>query len=194
MAENNIAGFKKLMRYAQNLAEYEQGIAEGIIDENVFVIVLDEKVAKFKGQTFDWNTLDISSLATKEELTNLQNEIIANEEVVAAAFNEVNERLDEIGENIAGEAVTKEEFSEAIEGINGSLEGKADASAINDLQTSINGINESLSGYVTSDTLSNEITNIQNEIIANEEVHAAALTDLDARINNIITRLNNAGL
>lgn len=55
MAENNIAGFKKLMRYAQNLAEYEQGIAEGIIDENVFVIVLDEKVAKFKGQTFDWS-------------------------------------------------------------------------------------------------------------------------------------------
>lgn len=55
MAENNIAGFKKLMRYAQNLAEYEQGIAEGIIDENVFVIVLKEKVAKFKGQTFDWS-------------------------------------------------------------------------------------------------------------------------------------------
>lgn len=43
------------MRYARNLAEYEQGIAEGIIDENVFVIVLDEKVAKFKGQTFDWS-------------------------------------------------------------------------------------------------------------------------------------------
>ena len=48
-------GFRKLMRYAQNLAEYEQGIAEGIIDENVFVIVLDEKVAKFRGQTFDWS-------------------------------------------------------------------------------------------------------------------------------------------
>ena len=43
------------MRYAQNLAEYEQGIAEGIIDDNVFVIVLEEKVAKFKGKTFDWN-------------------------------------------------------------------------------------------------------------------------------------------
>ena len=43
------------MRYAQDLAEYEQGIADGIIDENVFVIVLNEKVAKFKGQTFDWS-------------------------------------------------------------------------------------------------------------------------------------------
>ena len=43
------------MRYATNLAEYERGIAEGIIDENVFVIVLAEKVAKFKGQTFDWS-------------------------------------------------------------------------------------------------------------------------------------------
>ena len=56
MADNNLqASFRKLMRYAQNLAEYEQGIAEGIIDENVFVIVLEEKVAKFRGQTFDWS-------------------------------------------------------------------------------------------------------------------------------------------
>ena len=56
MADNNLqASFKKLMRYAQNLAEYEKGIADGIIDENVFVIVLEEKVAKFKGQTFDWS-------------------------------------------------------------------------------------------------------------------------------------------
>lgn len=43
------------MRYAQNLAEYNKAIEDGIIDENVFVIVLDEKVAKFKGQTFDWS-------------------------------------------------------------------------------------------------------------------------------------------
>ena len=60
MAENNMAGFGRLMRYAANLAEYERGIAEGIIDENVFVIVLAEKVAKFKGQTFDWSVSAIT--------------------------------------------------------------------------------------------------------------------------------------
>lgn len=39
--------------------------------------------------------VDTSNLATKEEVTNLQNEVIANEEVVAAAFNEINERINE---------------------------------------------------------------------------------------------------
>lgn len=93
MADNNLqASFRKLMRYAQNLAEYEQGIAEGIIDENVFVIVLAEKVAKFKGQTFDWSEsveVDLSSLATKDEL-------IEVEEVAAAAFNDLKGIIDNI--------------------------------------------------------------------------------------------------
>ena len=39
-----------------------------------------------------------------------------------------------------------------------------------------------------------DITNLTNENITNEEVHAAALVDLDARIRDIETRLNNAGL
>lgn len=56
MAENNNtpAGFKKLMRYAENLAEYEKGKSEGIIDDNVFVIVLEEQLFKFKGKTGHW--------------------------------------------------------------------------------------------------------------------------------------------
>ena len=84
------------MRYAENLAEYEKGKSEGIIDENVFVIVLKEKVAKFKGQTFDWSgggaDIDLSTLATKEELTNLTNEMVANEEIVASSLNDLEER------------------------------------------------------------------------------------------------------
>lgn len=50
------------MRYANNLSEYERAIQEGTIDENVFVIVLEEKVAKFKGKTFDWSGGDTDSL------------------------------------------------------------------------------------------------------------------------------------
>lgn len=34
----------------------------------------------------------------------------------------------------------------------------------------------------------------KEEVIANEEVHASALVDLDARIRDIVARLNNAGL
>ena len=50
------------MRYSRNLAEYNKAIEDGIIDENVFVIVLEEKVAKFKGETFDWSGGDTDSL------------------------------------------------------------------------------------------------------------------------------------
>ena len=143
MAENNIAGFKKLIRYAQNLAEYEQGIAEGIIDENVFVIVLDEKVAKFKGQTFDWSggggSIDLSTLATKEEVQNLTNEMIANEEVHAAALNDLNDRINEISENVSGAAATKEELEAAINGVVDTIleNEEVAAAAFNDLNESI---------------------------------------------------------
>ena len=70
MADILQEGFRKLMRYAQNLAEYNKAIEDGIIDENVFVIVLEEKVAKFKGHTFEWNENVRALLAVpREELT-----------------------------------------------------------------------------------------------------------------------------
>lgn len=43
------------MRYCDTLAEYEKAKADGIVTDDVLVIVLEEKVAKFKGKTFDWS-------------------------------------------------------------------------------------------------------------------------------------------
>lgn len=40
---------------------------------------------------------DIADLATKDDITNLTNEIITNEEVHAAALNDLNERINNIG-------------------------------------------------------------------------------------------------
>ena len=178
MAENNIAGFKKLIRYAQNLAEYEQGIAEGIIDENVFVIVLDEKVAKFKGLTFDWSPLDISSLATKAE-------VIENEEVHAAALNDLNDRIGAIEENVSGSTVSKEEFESTVTTITESVAGKADTTYVNTelgKKADTTYVDEKF-GSIDFSTLATkeEVQNLTNEIIDNEEVHAAALNDLEER-------------
>ena len=170
MAENYIAGFKKLMRFAQNLAEYEQGIAEGIIDENVFVIVLDEKVAKFKGQTFDWSggisqatadaryirkivdefdtdltfaiadgivgtddeyyfipekapstALDSQILATKADIPELDTSALVTkeefadvEEVWAASYNLLNQKISDVQQYIYDEAASRRQFDEAI--------------------------------------------------------------------------------
>lgn len=95
--------------------------------------------------------IDTTTLATKEELATLQNEVIANEEVTAAALNDLNDRLGKLAENVQGETVTKEEFETAV-------------------------------------------SDLTNTIVENEEITATALTDLNSQIEEIITRLNNAGL
>lgn len=137
---------------------------------------------------------DISHLATKEEVTNLQNEVIANEEVSAAAFNEINERIEQLSENVSGAAATKEELAEAVVTLNGSIATKADAdstsASIASLEESVSGINASLANYATKESLANEVETITNTIIENEEITATALTNLDARIKEIIARLD----
>lgn len=138
--------------------------------------------------------VDTSSLATKEELESLTNEVITNEEVSAAAFNEINDRINAISENVSGTTVTKEEFESTVTTLNESITTKADATATNEaitgLQTSVNGIGESLANYATTEALNTKITNITNEILTNEEITATALTNLDARIKEIIARLD----
>lgn len=132
--------------------------------------------------------VDTSSLATKEELTSLTNEMIANEEVHAGAYNDLNTRLNELSENVQGETVTKEEFNAAIEGVNNGISAKQDVLVSGTNIKTIN--NESILGIgnieINVDTSSlaskEELQNLQNEVIANEEVHAAALNDLNTRL------------
>lgn len=140
---------------------------------------------------------DISHLATKEEVTNLQNEVIANEEVSAAAFNEINNRINAISENVSGTTVTKEEFEGAVTTINESIETKADATStsesISSLEESVNEINTSLANYATTESLANEVEAINNAILENEEITAAALNDLQSKIEDIYSKLNALG-
>ena len=138
--------------------------------------------------------VDTSNLATKEEVTNLQNEVITNEEVSAAAFNEINDRINAISENVSGTTVTKEEFETTVTTLNESIATKADATstseAITGLQTSVSELNTSLGNYATTEALNTEITNITNEIITNEEITAAAFADLNTRLLEVVSRLD----
>lgn len=158
------------MRYAQNLAEYNKAIEDGIIDENVFVIVLDEKVAKFKGLTFDWSggisqatadaryirktvdefdtdltfavadgivgtddeyyflpekapstALDSQILATKADIPELDTSALVTkeefadvEEVWAASYNLLNQKISDVQQYIYDEAASRRQFDEAI--------------------------------------------------------------------------------
>jgi oligoendopeptidase F len=82
---------------------------------------------------------DISHLASKEELQNLQNEVIANEEVHAAALNDLNDRLGKLAENVQGETVTKTEFETAISGLSNTVleNEEITATALTDLNSQI---------------------------------------------------------
>lgn len=78
---------------------------------------------------------DTSNLATKEELAEC-------EEVAAAALNELNDRVNELSENVSGTTVTKEEFTEAIDNINATIieNEEISAAALNDLNNKITDI------------------------------------------------------
>lgn len=151
MADNNITGFKKLIRYAENLAEYEKGIADGIIDENVFVIVLAEKVAKFKGQTFDWSG---GGAEIDSELSDTSENAVQNKTVTTAL-------------------ATKQDV-------------------ISDLETIRSGAALGATALQEHQDISHLATKVELEEA--EEVAAAALNDLNDRVNEILTRLTNAGI
>ena len=197
MAENNIAGFKKLMRYAQNLAEYEQGIAEGIIDENVFVIVLDEKVAKFRGQTFDWSGGISQSTADERYVHRVVDEFdteltfavadgivgtddeyyfIPEKAPSTALDSQILATKADIPEIDTSALVTKEELAEAEE---------VAAAALNDLnekKADKEYVEDALKNMDTSSLASKEeLEALRNEVITNEEIVASALNDLEDR-------------
>lgn len=185
------------MRYAQNLAEYEQGIAEGIIDENVFVIVLDEKVAKFKGLTFDWSggisqaTADARyirktvdefdtdlTFAVADGIVGTDDEyyFLPEKAPSTALDSQILATKADIPEIDTSALVTKEELAEAEEvaaaALNELNEKKADKEYVED----------ALKNMDTSSLVSKEeLEALRNEVITNEEIVASSLNDLEER-------------
>lgn len=193
---NEIMAFLDGVQDTQDLASIIASIEQQIAAKQDKIEDLDTiRSGATLGATAIQEHQDISHLATKEELTNLTNEMVANEEVVAAAINDLNNRLGKLAENVQGETVTKEEFETAVNNLNESLSGKADARTTSEALTALSGQVETLvETAVTSEQLSSAVDNVNNTILENEEVTAAALNDLNSRIKEIITRLNNAGL
>lgn len=135
---------------------------------------------------------------SQEDFDTLYDGVVEAEEVTAAALNDLNDRISELAENVQGETVTKEEFETAVNNLNESLSEKADAQTTSEALTALSGQIETLSGRVetavTSEQLSSAVDNVNNTILENEEITAAALVDLNTKISDILERLNNAGL
>lgn len=185
------------MRYAKNLAEYNKAIEDGIIDENVFVIVLDEKVAKFRGQTFDWSggisqsTADARyirktvddfdsplTFAIADGIVGTDDEyyFIPEKAPSTALDSQILATKADIPEIDTSALVTKEELAEAEEvaaaALNELNEKKADKEYVED----------ALKNMDTSSLASKEeLEALRNEVITNEEIVASSLNDLEER-------------
>lgn len=135
---------------------------------------------------------------SQEDFDALYDGVVEAEEVTAAALNDLNDKLGKLAENVQGETVTKEEFEAAVNNLNESLSEKADAQTTSEALMALSGQVETLSVQVetavTSEQLSSAVDNVNNTILENEEITAAALVDLNTKITDILERLNNAGL
>lgn len=185
------------MRYAQNLAEYNKAIEDGIIDENVFVIVLEEKVAKFKGQTFDWSggisqaTADARyirktvdefdtdlTFAVADGIVGTDDEyyFLPEKAPSTALDSQILATKADIPEIDTSALVTKEELAEAEE---------VAAAALNDLnekKADKEYVEDALKNMDTSSLASKEeLEALRNEVITNEEIVASSLNDLEDR-------------
>lgn len=138
---------------------------------------------------------DISYLATKEELTNITNEIIDDEEVLAYSLNELNDRVNNISEELSGDFATKEEFDSAIENLNAAdstnqqvIESVSES--VTELSERVDNIASELSeDFATKEEVQTTSVNLTNEVIDDEEVLAYAIVDLDERIKALVSRI-----
>lgn len=204
-----MTGFNKVMRFCNTLQDYESAKNQGTITDDLFVVILQDKLAKFKGQTFDWSqNADLTALATKGELEDLAEEIASNERVWAEALNDLNERINEIGtgggggtSDIVVDAALSTTSTNAIQNkaVANALNEKADASALASKQdTLVSGTNIktvqgqsilgsgniSISVPTVDAALSSTSTNaVQNKVVK------AAIDELDERIGELTDEL-----
>jgi chromosome segregation ATPase len=133
-------------------------------------------------------SVDTSNLVTKEEFEDLTNDILDNEEVVASAINDLNIRINELSENVSGEAATKVELAESVATINETI--AANDKRYDDEFSALDNRIDELAANVSGETVTKvefeeTITNITNVILDNEEVVASAFNDVNVRINEL---------
>lgn len=139
--------------------------------------------------------VDTSTLATKEEVTNLINEVIDDEEVLAHSLNELNERVLNIAEELTGDFASKEEFDSALESL--SQADTTNQQAISEVSGKVTTLTERVDNipaeladdFATKEALETSNSNLTNEVIDDEKVLAHAINDLNARLEALTARI-----
>lgn len=140
-----------------------------------------------KGATALQEHQDISHLATKEEVNNLINEVIDDEEVLAHSLNELNDRVNNMSEELSGDFASKEDLipleeadsanQQAIEAVEGSVTTLSER--VDNIAT------ELTEDFATKEELQTSNETLTNDVIDDEEVLAYAINDLNDRVNEL---------
>lgn len=125
--------------------------------------------------------VDTSSFATREELTSLQDEIIANEEVYAAAANDLLARASDNEERISSEIDARETLQEEFQMLKTSIIENEEviAATLNDIEGRFGYWSDT---YATKKEAKDGVQEVTNAMLENEEVIAAALANLNEQI------------
>lgn len=114
-------GFERLFRFCKTTSDYEAAKTSGIINDDVFVIIIQEKVAKFQGETFNW--------AGGEGIS--EEEIVEIELATAGTLVSLDKRVRNQEKEINSKASAKELKELLVEIINNELVIAASFSDIN---------------------------------------------------------------
>jgi hypothetical protein len=134
---------------------------------------------------------------TKALYDNLIEETIANEEIYAAAVNDLNNRVTTTDTLLATETTNRESLQTEVQTFKTQVTENEEvwATSLTDINTRIdNNYQYGEDTYATKESLNAEIQTINTVITDNEEIIAATLTDLNAQIaalNALITDLTN---
>lgn len=135
---------------------------------------------------------------TKALYDNLIEETVANEEVYAAAVNDLNTRLNTTNSTLNTTIETTESIITDINTLTTRVSSNEEvtATSYNELNERINNnYQEGVDTYATKVELNNEVVSINTAIVENEEVIAATLNDLLSQIEALrirVEQLENA--
>ena len=134
--------------------------------------------------------VDTSSFVTREELTSLQDEIIANEEVYAAAANDLLARASDNEERISSEIDARETLQEEFQMLKTSIIENEEviAATLNDIEGRFGYWSDT---YATKKEAKDGVQEVTNAMLENEEVIAAALANLNEQIANLKTQVES---
>lgn len=122
----------------------------------------------------------------------LRDEVLKNEEVYAAAVNDLNTRMIETNAALSTEVSTREKLSSDAQELTARVASNEEVTSVsyNDLNTRIESNRQhSENTYATKNALAEAVASINTIIAENEEVIAATLNDLLARINTLATKV-----